>query len=295
VLVTLLADYWSGKDAMAPSGTLVSLMQEFDVSASGTRTLLSRLTQAGRLSSSKEGRRTFYSLTPSSRARLYAGLQDIAVFDRTPDPGPVIWTCLAFSIPEHRRAERQKLRKGLAWLGFAPLYDGVWISPLSKTDSVRSLLNKLEVESATLFEATAQGIGRLRGLPTDAWDIPRLRQYYEEFLRETEPLLGIVGKGDITASDALVLRTELINVWRCFPRFDPHLPLELLPAPWPRSKASQVFCTLYDKLEPLATSLVRHHVEEQSPEHVRDVTSHQLTGYPPGRFAVDDVEKHLKM
>jgi phenylacetic acid degradation operon negative regulatory protein len=295
MLVTLMADYWFAEGALAPSGTLVSLMEEFGVSSSGTRTLLGRLTHAGRLNTMKEGRRTFYGLTPASRERLGAGLRDIVGFGRVPDPEPVIWTCLAFSIPEHQRSERQKLRKGLAWLGFAPLYDGVWISPLSNQDKVHALLNKLEVESATLFEATAQGIGRTRGLPTDAWDIPRLRQYYEEFLRETGPLLGLVERGDITASAALVLRTELINVWRCFPRFDPHLPLALLPSPWPRSEASEVFRALYDKLEPLASSLVRHHVESHSPEHVDDISTHLLSRFPGSAEQSPTSRKYLKI
>ena len=36
---------------------------------------------------------------------------------------------VAFSIPEQNRAARDSLRKQLRWLGFAPLYDGLWVSP----------------------------------------------------------------------------------------------------------------------------------------------------------------------
>lgn len=274
MLVTLMADYWIAEGSSAPSGALVDLLTEFNVPPTGTRTLLSRLCRRGRLESHKDGRRTFYSLAPGPRRRLIQGFDAIARFGRSPEPDPFIWTCVAFSVPEAVRVRRMQLHKGLGWMGFAPLYDGVWVSPQAARIQVDSLLKSLEIDSATVFEATAYGAGRTRGLPTDAWSIPALQKRYEAFMAGAAPALSRVTDGHVTAAEALVMRTELINVWRCFPRMDPRLPLDLLPAPWPRAEAAELFKTLYSKLDPLATSFVSNAVERHSPAHIKFVSSH---------------------
>src|SRR5690625_2496846 len=281
LLVTLMADYWIEPDAAVPSGALVDLLSEFDVPPSGTRTLLSRLCRRGRLELHKEGRRTFYSLAPGPRHRLLTGFAAISRFGRLPEPDPFVWTCLTFSIPESLRVRRLRLHKALRWMGFAPLYDGVWVSPQAARRQVEPLLHSLEIDSATVFESTTFSTGRTYGLPTDAWSLQALMKQYEQFLTEAAPALTRVSQGHVTAAEALVMRTNLINVWRCFPRIDPGLPLRQLPSPWPRTEAAELFKTLYAKLDPMATSFARNAVERHSAAHVKFVSSHNVPAAPP--------------
>ncbi|WP_146340350.1 PaaX family transcriptional regulator C-terminal domain-containing protein [Nesterenkonia sp. NBAIMH1] len=291
LLVTLMADYWITPGASAPSGALVDLLEEFDVPPSGTRTLLSRLCRQGRLESFKEGRRTFYSIAPGSRRRLVSGFSAIARFGAEKEPDPFIWTCLMFSVPEGMRTRRLRLHKGLRWMGFAPLYDGVWVSPQAAREQVDALLKSQEISSATVFEATAYSAGLTYGQPTDAWSIPTLQDQYARFLDEAGQALQRVSEGKVTAAEALVMRTELINVWRCFPRADPSLPLGLLPQPWPRQEAAELFSTLYAQLEPLASSMVHNAVERHSRAHMTFVSSHRVAD--AGAMAKQFANEHL--
>src|SRR5450756_2690082 len=66
-----------------------------------------------------------------------------------------MWSLVAFSIPEEHRAARDELRKALRWLGFAPLYDGLWVSPRDHADGVLARLRDLGISTATAFRATA--------------------------------------------------------------------------------------------------------------------------------------------
>ncbi|MFC9768424.1 PaaX family transcriptional regulator C-terminal domain-containing protein [Rhodococcus jostii] len=274
MLVTLMADYWLTEGALAPSGVLVDLMCDFGVSESGCRTLLSRLTKEGRLVVVKEGRRTFYCLSEQARVRLASGLRRIADFDQVRRESPDQWTCVGFSVPEQQRALRQQLRKGLSWLGFAPLYDGLWITPRPVARDATALIMKLGIDSASLFEGKIDGIGLGHGNPTDAWDLALIEGLYREFLDGAEPLLGGLDEVSLDPASALVLRTELVNVWRSFPRIDPDLPLDLLPEDWPRAEAQAVFVRLYDSLAPAAMRRVRDVLDRNAPDYGQHVSAH---------------------
>ncbi|WP_413249270.1 PaaX family transcriptional regulator C-terminal domain-containing protein [Sinomonas flava] len=274
ILLTLLGDYWLAPDALAPSGALVELMAAFDIPSPGARSVLSRLAKDERVVVLREGRRTSYRLSDHLRHRLLVGLDRIGTFGFDGAAFDGVWTCVAFSVPEEQRSERHKLRTALSWLGFAPLYDGLWVTPRRRRTQASEMLHRLGVSSATVFEGALSGEGSTYGVPTDAWDLTAVRGLYEEFLAETEPVLARLDSGQIGPKEALVTRTELINVWRTFPRADPDLPLEMLPADWPRGRAREVFHRLYDGLAAPSLELVRDVVERHGPEYVRHAQYH---------------------
>ena len=129
LLITLLADYWSGQAEPLPSGALVRLAGEFGVTAVGARAALSRLARRGLLAYSKVGRNTYYGLTERTAEALEASRHRVLSFGERPPPWDGYWTVAAFSLPEERRDLRHSLRAQLRWLGFAPLFDGMWVSP----------------------------------------------------------------------------------------------------------------------------------------------------------------------
>jgi len=263
-----------------PSAAIVGLLAEFGVSDSAARAALSRLTRNGLLVTSRSGRRTFVRLSRRAADVLDDGGRRIFSFGATPAPWDGMWSLVAFSIPEDRRSERDELRKALRWLGFAPLYDGLWVCPRDHADAVMARLKDLGITTATAFRATAlpavtadtagvadaAGTGVGADIPARAWDLAGLRDRYQEFTEFAGLLRDQTVAGEISTADALVARTRVMNEWRAFPAMDPDLPDELLPPAWPRAAARDLFITCYDLLGPLAARRVRQIICRYSPE-----------------------------
>jgi phenylacetic acid degradation operon negative regulatory protein len=273
LLLTLLGDYWWRRTEPLPSAVIVALLAEFGVSDSAARAALSRLTRNGLLVTSRNGRRTFVQLSARAADVLDDGARRIFTFGRHPDPWDGMWSLVAFSIPEEHRAARDELRKALRWLGFAPLYDGLWVSPRDHAGEVIGRLKDLGITTATAFRATALPLpgGAPAGaaasdIPARAWDLSGLRERYEEFNTFAGMLRDQTEAGKISVADALVARTRVMDEWRAFPALDPDLPDELLPDAWPRAAARELFIACYDLLGPIATRRVRQIIARYSPE-----------------------------
>ena len=153
LLLTLLGDYWWRRTEPLPSAALVALLAEFGVSDSAARAALSRLTRNKLLVTSKSGRRTVVRLSERAARVLDDGGNQIFSFGRTSRPWDGMWSLVAFSIPEQNRAARDLLRKQLRWLGFAPLYDGLWVAPRDRALEVINQLAGLGITTATAFRA----------------------------------------------------------------------------------------------------------------------------------------------
>jgi len=264
LLLTLLGDYWWQRTEPLPSAAIVALLGEFGVSDSAARAALSRLTRTGLLVTSKTGRRTFSRLSARAAAILDDGARRIFSFGAASQPWDGIWSLVAFSIPEDNRATRDALRKQLRWLGFAPLYDGLWVSPRDHAAEVIGHLKDLDITTATAFRATSVPAGG--DIPARAWDLDGLRARYECFIAFAGRLRDTTTAGQVAPMDALIARTRVMDEWRAFPALDPDLPAELLPAAWPRARARELFIGCYDLLGPLAARRVRQIITRYSPE-----------------------------
>jgi phenylacetic acid degradation operon negative regulatory protein len=284
LLVTLLGDYWLDRKEQLPSAAMVRLVGEFGVTPVGARAALSRLARRGLLASSKVGRRTYYGLTERATGVLADGRQRIMAFGMRSERWGGRWTVAAFSVPEERRDVRHALRTRLRWLGFAPLYDGIWVSPHDVVDPALAALREVGVERATVMTSTVARDGPGGGDPIAAWDLPYLRKLYEEFVAGYQPLLERLRRGGVGSAEALIARTAVMDTWRNFPNLDPELPDELLPQGWPRRRAREVFAEVYDALGPLGELRVRQVLAEFAPE-LAGLVRHHTTGSAPRRGA----------
>jgi phenylacetic acid degradation operon negative regulatory protein len=270
LIATLFGDYWWGRPEHLPSAGLVALVGEFDISATSARAALSRLGRRGLLTSSKIGRRTFYGPTPQAEEAMREGANRIFSFgvgDACPWDGT--WLVVAFSVPEDQRDIRHALRMRLRWLGFAALFDGVWVSPRADARTTEEAIRGCGVRQVSIFRATSlysaaeSGPGRH---PLSAWKLDELRRSYDDFIMRFEPVYERVVSGEIRAWEALVERTAIMDTWRVFPALDPDLPAEILPAGWPRQRAHEIFALVYDSLGPLAEARFRQVISTYSPE-----------------------------
>lgn len=275
LLLTLLGDYWWRQNELLPSAALVALLAEFGVSDTAARGAIGRLVRHGLLTTSKQGRQTFHKISERAMRILDDGARRIFTFGLHSRPWDGLWSVVAFSIPEEKRQLRYVLRDRLRWLGFAPLYDGLWISPQDTLREAASQLAELSIHTVTMFRAhTVEGTTE-GGLPQNAWDLDALRVQYQKFIADICPLEVRVSNGMLSPEEALTARTRLMDAWRSFPALDPDLPEELLPPNWPRAQARQQFIKMYDALGPLAERRIQQIIARYAPDLAGKVRYHR--------------------
>ena len=256
--VTLMADYTARTRAWLPSAALVALLAESGVSLAGARTAISRLARRGILESDRQGRYTRYRLTLSAAAHLRVGGNWVASYGSAAATWDGWWTLIAFSLPQEAASRRRTLRNHLRWMGFAPLYDALWISPREFSAQAWNDLGMMRLDTVTAFRAQHIDLTRTAGRPpVDAWRLPAIAARYEEFIHRWSPIVPSVRAGQLDGARAVRARTEVMDHYRRFSTLDPQLPDTLLPAGWPRQAARDVFIAVYDGLALCAEQHVR--------------------------------------
>ena len=90
------------------------------------------------------------------------------IFERGRDDWDGTWRMVIYVVPEENRAERDLVRRTLAWHGFGPLAAATWISPHPRLDAVASVLAGLSATRIDLLECRSHG--RDYDLAGRAWD-----------------------------------------------------------------------------------------------------------------------------
>jgi len=185
-------------------------------------------------------------LTDSSAELLRDGARRIYEFGR-PVGGDGRWMLIVLRVPEQRRELRHRLTTQLAWAGFGSLGGGLWITPHTGRED---LIHAEEPAQLLSFKAELGALGATATVIQEAWDLPALRQHYEEFLADFQTDPDPAGdEGAIFAA-----QTALVHAWRRFPFIDPDLPDDLLPSDWPRPKAYELFKARHERWAPAAQS-----------------------------------------
>jgi phenylacetic acid degradation operon negative regulatory protein len=282
--VTLLADYTLRSRAWLPSAAIVALLAEAGVSQAGARTAISRLARRGVLEGHRQGRRSFYRLTAAAAAFLAVGGSAI-VSPAATQPWDEWWTLIAFSLPQEEGTLRRGLRGQLRWMGYAPLYDGLWISPHDLSEKTKARLSGLALGTLTVFRARHVELdAAIRRNPLDAWNTTDIARQYELFVQRWSPTLPLTHTGRITGADAVRTRTEVMDTYRRLPILDPQLPARLLPPGWLREPARDLFTAIYDGLAEPAQNHVRAVAARYTEGRLCEVRAHTVadltTGFP---------------
>jgi phenylacetic acid degradation operon negative regulatory protein len=252
-LFDLYGDHLRARGGRAPVAALVRMLTPLGVSAPAVRTAVSRMVRQGWLSPVRVGEVPGYELTDRARRRLddaatriyrtrqgrWTGAWDLWVLDPVPD-----------------RSARERVRSGLAFLGYAPLTDDTWVSPW-RSSEVESVL-AAEGASGHRFEAYD---AQAADLARRAWDLETLGAAYDAWHEHARRLVFSPHQVlEVVASDvdeqAFVVRSHLVHEWRKFLFRDPGLPAELLPADWAGDAAARFFDEEAARLEPAAARFV---------------------------------------
>jgi DNA-binding transcriptional regulator PaaX len=240
LLLAFCGAHLAGRRAAIAASSVIGLLGRLGVSEHASRATLKRMTQRGLLRSIRAGRQAYLALTPHAETVLREGRIRLAAGTVNRDWDGQ-WTLLAFSVPEDRREDRHTLRTQLAWAGFGPLQNALWIAP-SPGDVASALATRGLLEYVRIFRAEAITPGDPRLLAADAWDLPGLARGYREFLDRW-------GGPAARAPDELSRQVLLEAEWLLLIRADPRLPLALLHADWPGIEAEQVFRSLRRDLD----------------------------------------------
>ncbi|MGI5240198.1 PaaX family transcriptional regulator [Dactylosporangium sp. CA-139066] len=281
--VTLMADYTLRSRAWMPSAAIVALLAEAGVSEAGARAAISRLARRGVLEGDRRGRHSAYRLARAAAGQVSAGGRWIVSAAAGGEPWDEWWTLVAFSLPQQERGRRRALRGRLRWLGCAPLYDGLWISPHALGQEALAELAQAAPGALTVFRARHVELGAATHRPPlQAWDVPGIAAQYETFIARWRPLLPRMRAGRVDGPAAVRARTEVMDTYRRFAVLDPRLPVRLLPRRWPRATALEVFTAVYDGLAAVAEAHVRAVAARHAEGPVPDVRAHTVADIRAG-------------
>jgi phenylacetic acid degradation operon negative regulatory protein len=240
LLLTLLGELVLPADGAAWTSAVIATLARLGVEEKAARQALMRTAAAGWLEPGKLGRRTRWWLTDSARGMLTDGAERIYSFAGPAEAWDGRWLVVATRIPDRERRARHVVRTRLRWAGFGSLGAGLWISPHpDRAAEAIGVLNAAGVAAdAHAFMAARVGVGDIRDMVAQAWDLTAVEEQYERFIDE-------FGGGE--PDDVLARQVELVHAWRRFPSIDPALPRELLPARWLGLEAARVFADRHER------------------------------------------------
>jgi phenylacetic acid degradation operon negative regulatory protein len=255
ILWDLFGDHLRYAEGGVPMRALNQLLELFGVGESTSRVVLSRMRREGWFTTSRDGRQTSYALTARSVKLLDEGRARI--FERGRDDWDGIWRMVIYAVPEESRAERDRVRRALAWHGFGPLAAATWISPHQRLEEVREALAGLSATRMDLLESRALSRAADREMAFRCWDLAGLARDYTELISGYEQLPDAASLAEVPGPEALRRQVELVASYRALPFRDPDLPSALLPEGWQGRRAHTLFLTAHDALHGAASAYVR--------------------------------------
>lgn len=244
MLFTLFGDYAHPRRGDVPLAGLVHAGEALGLSEAAVRSAVARLAREGWIVSRRDGARSRYGLSAAGRSLIEEGTQRI--YEPRSSAWGGAWCMLTYTIPESKRAERDRIRKQLAWLGFGAIGGGTYVSARDVAQETIALLRKRSIHPyARVFSAKLLGPGEQSDLVAQCWDLKEVATRYEAFVRHYEPIYkrdaALQRKGELEDAQAFVTRFALTHDFRRFPFVDPDLPPRLLPPRWPGTRAREIF------------------------------------------------------
>lgn len=248
-LFDLYGDHLRSRGGQARIAALVVLLRPLGVAGPAVRTAVSRMVKQGWLTPTKINSAAGYALTPRAERRLDNAAARIYRTMETDD-----WSGRWHLVIPQRppdRAARERLRGGLAYLGYAPLGDGTWIAARRSPE----LDTLLETERITAERFTARHEADDAALIRRAWDLEAVGRSYQRWHAEAQQLVDGMSENP-SDEEIFAVRSRLVHEWRKFLFTDPGLPRSLLPDNWPGDAAAEFFDEQAERLLPAAARFV---------------------------------------
>lgn len=254
VVFDLFGDHLRYHGGAARTQALVELLEVFGIGEPTARIVLARMRKEGWFDTRREGRQVVYTLTDKSWQLLDEGRTRI--FRRAGEQWDGQWRMVIYAMAEQDRAERDRLRRSLSWLGFGPLATATWISPHDRLDQVDQVLSVDSAVRVDLLTCRSRSRATDLDMVDRCWDLKALGRDYQDLVGRLEALPPAAELAALPGADALRQRIELVADYRHFPFRDPDLPAELLPTDWLGARAHELFIAAHEALAAPADAYV---------------------------------------
>ncbi|GIE83570.1 PaaX family transcriptional regulator [Actinoplanes regularis] len=247
-LFDLYGDYLRTRGSRAPVAALVRLLAPLDIAAPAVRTAVSRMVRQGWLHPLRMTSGPGYLLTPKAARRLDEATARVYRIGRGGWDGRFDLVLLHDPPLARRETER------LAFLGYGPLSEQVWVAPRA-SDELDAVLQEAGAGYERFSAAHSAGSAGANAIVRKAWDLDRIGRSYQDFEAELQPVVKAVTVRS-PDEEAYAARFRLVHAWRSFLFHDPQLPTPLLPPGWPGVHAAAFFDKHAARLRPAADRYV---------------------------------------
>ncbi|MEU9847883.1 PaaX family transcriptional regulator C-terminal domain-containing protein [Streptomyces sp. NPDC047985] len=267
------------EDGTVDAGELYAVAGILQMTDQQVRLCVKRLVAEGRFTHEGRGRKAVLratrdavgSIAPDAGFVRHAYRQD-----RGLAPWEGVWHLFAFAVPEARRAARDALRDRLLQLGAAPVQGGLYVSANPIEEFVEAEARSLDLLSAVTFLTSGDlrvgAVDRPADLAPSLWPLTEIAERYERLAALAESCLSEIGRegeiesevgrgggsasdsdgggagGELSEAERLTMAVELAAEFTRALEPDPLLPPELLPHPWPGSRARALTATCWSRL-----------------------------------------------
>ena len=253
LIITIYGDAVVPRGGSLWLGTLLEIMEAFEIGGGVVRTAMSRLARDGWLERTRIGRNSFYRLAEKGRATFEAATERIYFAAPAPWDGRLRIAVLETG------DERSLQRAALESAGFGQLAPGVLIAPGHAAAAANG--------SLVVLDAAAVPADAARRLAARAWPLERIAEDYRRFLADFAAVESAEGAGrGLDDLQSLALRVLLVHQYRRIILRDPLLPEALLPDDWPGRAARALCARVYRAVLPASERwLDAHALAETGP------------------------------
>jgi phenylacetic acid degradation operon negative regulatory protein len=248
-LFDVYGDHLRLRGGSAPVAALVRLLAPLDIAAPAVRTAVSRMVRQGWLQPVRTGVGPGYALTDRAARRLDEAAARI--YRHRPDEEWDGRWSIAVVARSPRRTTRERVQRGLEFLGYRLLEADTWVAPRRSAE----LHSLLAAEEGSAVEFLGELAGDDRALVTTLYDPDSLAADYRRWLDDARALVAAAGPTP-GAEAAFATRSRLVHGWRLFLFRDPGIPRQLLPEDWAGARAAAYFDAEAERLLPAATEYV---------------------------------------
>ncbi|MCC0093443.1 transcriptional regulator [Streptomyces flavotricini] len=233
------------EDGTVDAGELYAVAEALGMTDQQVRLCLKRLVAEGRFVQEGRGRKARLRVTADPTGAVAPDVEYVRHAyrqDRGLAPWDGAWHLFAFAIPETARQARDTLRDALLHLGAAPLQGGLYVSANAIGEIVEAHARHLGVlGSLTRLTSRDLRLGEEEDatrLAARLWPLQRVAARYEELAAlASDRLARLSAPRPPTGTERLTYAIELAAAFTAAMEPDPLLPPELLPQPWPGSRA----------------------------------------------------------
>jgi phenylacetic acid degradation operon negative regulatory protein len=219
LIATIFGDVALVRGGVLSTACLIRMLGLVGVAAPAIRTALSRLVADGWLRGERDGRRSFYRMTPAAEAESRTASARIYALPPQRFDGRFEIVALTGATA----MERQVARNRLLAEGFGALQPDVLLRPAGPAVPPQPGL------AGAIGFRDAQADGDPAAVIAAAYDLGGIRERRARFLAVHARLIAAAAKGADDPAGALAARLLLIHGYRRLALREPLLPLELLP------------------------------------------------------------------